>query len=108
MQFALAREKKDVELGTAEVREVFRIPKVGSIAGCYITNGKVERNANVRIIRGGIVIYTSKIGSLKRLKDDAREVVAGYECGIGIDNFNDIKEGDQFEVYKVEEVAQEL
>ncbi len=108
MRGALSTEKKDVDTGTAEVREVFRIPKVGSIAGCYVTSGKIERNSGVRIIRAGVVIYTSKIGSLKRIKEDAKEVVQGYECGIGIENFNDLKEGDVFEVYKTEEFAQEL
>ena len=108
MKGALSREKKDFDTGIAEIREVFRIPKVGSIAGCYVTSGKIERNTNVRVVRDGIVIYTSKIASLKRVKDDTKEVVQGYECGIGIENFNDIKEGDILEVYKTEEVAQEL
>ncbi len=108
MRGALSAEKKDVDIGSAEVREVFRIPKVGSIAGSYVTSGKIERNAGVRIVRGGVVIYTSKIGSLKRVKEDAKEVLQGYECGIGIENFNDIKEGDIFEVYKTEEFAQDL
>lgn len=108
MKGALAREKKEVDMGTAEIREVFRIPKIGVIAGCYITSGKVERNTNVRIIRDGVVIYTSKIGSIRRLKEDVKEAQQGYECGIGIDNFSDIREGDILEVYKIEEVAQEL
>lgn len=108
MKGALAREKKEVDIGTAEIREVFRIPKIGVIAGCYITSGKVERNTNVRIIRDGVVIYTSKVGSIRRLKEDVKEVQQGYECGIGIDNFSDIREGDILEFYKIEEVAQEL
>ena len=92
-------------LGSVEVRETFHVPKVGTIAGCYVTNGKVERNAQVRLIRDGVVIYTGKISSLKRFKDDAKEVQAGYECGMGIENYNDIKIGDVFEVFVMKEVA---
>ncbi len=95
-------------LGSVEVRETFQVPKVGTIAGCYVTNGKIERNAQVRVVRDGVVVYTGRIASLKRFKDDVREVAAGYECGVGIENFNDIKVGDVFEVFVLEEVAAEL
>jgi translation initiation factor IF-2 len=101
----LAPTFEEEVIGTVEVRETFHVPKVGTIAGCYVTNGKVERNARVRVLREGVVIYNGKIGSLKRFKDDAREVQSGYECGMGIDNFNDVKVGDQFEVYIMKEVA---
>lgn len=88
-----------------EVRETFRITKVGTIAGCYVLDGKINRNTNVRLIRDGIVVYTGKLGSLKRFKDDVKEVAAGYECGLNIDNFNDIKVGDIVEGYEIVEVA---
>jgi len=95
-------------LGKAEVREVFHVPKIGAIAGCYVTDGKIERDQLVRLIRDGIVFYDSKISSLKRFKDDAKEVQSGYECGIGIDNFNDIKTGDIIECYYLEEIKPEF
>jgi translation initiation factor IF-2 len=88
-----------------EVRETFRITKVGTIAGCYVLDGKINRNTNVRLIRDGIVVYTGKLGSLKRFKDDVKEVSSGYECGLNIENFNDIKVGDIVEGYEVVEVA---
>ncbi len=97
---------REEALGQAEVREVFNIPKVGTIAGCLVTDGVINRGAKVRLIRDGVVIYESTISSLKRFKDDVREVVKGYECGIGIENFNDIKVGDYIESFKeVEEKA---
>jgi len=95
-------------LGKAEVREVFHVPKIGAIAGCYVTDGKIERGQPVRLIRDSIVCYDSKISSLKRFKDDAKEVQSGYECGIGIDNFNDIKIGDIIECYYLEEIKPEF
>jgi translation initiation factor IF-2 len=95
-------------LGTAEVREVFQIPKIGNIAGCYVTDGKIERGQNLRLLRDGIVTYEGKNSSLRRFKDDAKEVKAGYECGIGIENFNDIKVGDTIECYYLEEIRPEL
>ncbi len=88
-----------------EVRDVFKITKVGTIAGCYVLDGKINRNTSVRLIRDGIVIYTGKLGSLKRFKDDVKEVSAGYECGLNIENFNDIKVGDIIEGYEIVEVA---
>jgi translation initiation factor IF-2 len=91
-----------------EVRNTFKVPKVGTIAGCYVLTGTVKRSASVNLIRDGIVIHTGKIASLKRFKDDAREVAAGFECGMGLENFDDIHEGDQFEVFEVVEVARKL
>ncbi len=97
---------REEALGQAEVREVFNIPKVGTVAGCIVTDGIISRGAEVRLIRDGVIIHESKISSLKRFKDDVREVAKGYECGIGIENFNDIKVGDFIESFKkVEEKA---
>ncbi len=98
---------KETVLGQAEARQLFRVPKVGVIAGCMVTEGTVRRTADVRVIRDNVVIYTGKVGSLRRFKDDASEVKAGFECGIGIANFNDLKEGDVFEFFTVEKVAVE-
>jgi translation initiation factor IF-2 len=95
---------KEVLLGKAEVRNTFKVPGVGIIGGAYVVEGKVARNAEVRLVRDGIVIHEGKISSLKRFKDDAKEVAQGFECGIGIENFNDVKEGDVIEAFKMEEV----
>jgi translation initiation factor IF-2 len=95
-------------VGTAEIRETFKITKVGTIAGCYVLEGKLNRNSDIRIIRDGIVVYSGKLGSLKRFKDDVKEVKFGYECGLNIDKFNDIKEGDIVEAYEEKEVAKKL
>jgi translation initiation factor IF-2 len=95
-------------LGRAEVREVFHVPKIGTIAGCYVTDGKIERGQLVRLIRDGVVSYEGKISSLRRFKEDAKEVQSGYECGIGIENFNDIKLGDIIECYYLEEIKPEI
>jgi len=95
-------------LGRAEVREVFHIPKVGAVAGCYITDGRVVRDKPVRVIRDGIVVYEGKIASVRRFKDDVKEVQSGYECGIGVEKFNDIKVEDVLECYELEEIAPEL
>ena len=97
---------KEVVIGNAEVRQTFKISDVGTIAGCYVTNGKVARNAGVRVLRDNVVIHDGKLISLKRMKDDAKEVAKGFECGIQIENFNDIKEGDIIEAYIVEQVKQ--
>jgi translation initiation factor IF-2 len=95
-------------LGRAEVRQTFHIPKVGTIAGCYVTDGKIERGQMVRLLRDGVINYEGKIVSLKRYKDDAKEVQSGYECGIGIENYNDIKVGDVIECFYMEEIRPEL
>ena len=91
-------------LGTAEVREVYKITGVGIVAGCYITDGKVQRNAQVRLVRDGIVIHEGVLSSLQRFKDAVKEVAQGYECGIGIEKFQDLKVGDTIEGYQVKEV----
>jgi translation initiation factor IF-2 len=96
---------KEAYQGTAEVRDTFKVPKVGIVAGCYITEGKVTRNAQVRLLRDNVVIYEGKIASLKRFKDDASEVRSGFECGIGLENFNDIKNGDSIEAFVMEKVV---
>ncbi|MES0362732.1 MAG: translation initiation factor IF-2 [Desulfobacteria bacterium] len=95
---------KEHPVGSAEVRETYTIPKVGTIAGCYVTEGKIERGRTMRLIREGVVVYDGKIGSLRRFKDDAKEVQSGYECGIGIENFNDVKVNDVIECYETEEI----
>jgi translation initiation factor IF-2 len=100
----LEPEKKEVELGEAEVRQVFRVPKLGVIAGSYCTSGKITRDAKVRVMRQGKEIYSGGVGSLKRFKDDVKEVDTGYECGISIDGLTDLAEGDTLQFYKVEEV----
>ncbi|MBK5262103.1 MAG: translation initiation factor IF-2, partial [Peptostreptococcaceae bacterium] len=95
---------KEVILGKVEIRETFKVPGIGLIAGAYVTEGKVVRNAEIRLVRDGIVIHEGKISSLKRFKDDAKEVAKGFECGIGIENFNDVKEGDLIECFQMEEI----
>ncbi len=104
----LAPEKKESVLGTVEVRQVFKISKVGTVAGCYVTEGLVRRSARVRVLRDHVVIHDGELDSLKRFKDDAREVKAGFECGLSVKNFDDIKVGDQLEAYEVVEVARTL
>jgi translation initiation factor IF-2 len=104
----LSPEKKEVALGLAEIRQVFRITKVGSVAGCYVLEGMLKRSARVRVLRDNVVVHDGELDSLKRFKDDAREVKAGFECGLNLKNFNDIVEGDQLECYEVVEVARTL
>jgi translation initiation factor IF-2 len=104
----LAPERRERILGSAEVRDLFKIQKVGTIAGCYVTEGTIERKAKARLIRDGIVVYDGEFSSLKRFKDDVKEVRDGLECGIGIANFNDVKVGDVIECYQVEEIARTL
>lgn len=95
-------------IGRADVKEIFHISKLGTIAGCYVTDGKIERNAKVRLLRDEVVMFDGQIGSLKRFKDDVKDVSSGFECGVGIENYNDIKPGDVLEVYVVEETKAEL
>ncbi len=104
----LSPELKEQMLGIVEVRETFKVSKVGTIAGCYVTEGKIDRNNPIRIIREGVVIYDGAIGALKRFKDDVKEVASGYECGISIQGYNDIKVGDMFESYKITEEKRTL
>jgi len=108
MEGMLAPETEEVIVGNAEVREVFRISKVGTIAGCMVTDGSIKRSNPIRLIRDGIVVYAGKLGSLKRHKDDASEVKSGFDCGIGIDGFNDIQMGDVVESYEQREVKRTL
>jgi translation initiation factor IF-2 len=108
MEGMLSPEFKEEIVATAEIRETFKITKVGTIAGCYVTEGKINRNHKVRIIRDGIVVYSGELGSLKRFKDDVKEVQKGYECGLNIAKFNDIKEGDVVEAYEQVEVIRKI
>ncbi|MDX1447583.1 MAG: translation initiation factor IF-2 [Acidimicrobiia bacterium] len=101
----LAPDEQEVVLGSAEVRALFKVPRAGTIAGCYVTEGVVQRGARARLLRGGVVVYNGRIDSLRRFKDDVREVASGFECGIGLENYNDVKEGDVIEVYEIREVA---
>lgn len=107
MKGMLAPKYKDVDLGRAEIRQVYKITGVGVVAGCYVLEGKITRNANIRVVRDGIIIADDKLSSLKRFKDDVREVAAGYECGMTMEKFNDIKEGDILEAYVVEEYRED-
>jgi translation initiation factor IF-2 len=95
-------------LGMAEVRQVFRISKVGAVAGCMVTEGLVKRSAHVRVLRDNVVIHSGELDSLKRFKEDVKEVKSGYDCGLSIKNFNDIEEGDMLEFFEVVEVARTL
>ncbi len=104
----LTPEEKEEILGRAEVRQIFKVPKVGIVAGCYVTYGKIVRNANIRVLRDGVIVHEGKIASLKRFKDDVTEVQQGYECGLGIEKFDDIKPGDQLEAYTRVKVEREL
>ena len=104
----LKPEEKETVLGEAEVLEVFKVTKVGTIAGCIVRSGVIQRTARVRVLRDGTTVYTGNVSSLKRFKDDAKEVKEGLECGIGVENFNDVKVGDRIEAYRVEEVKRTL
>ncbi len=106
MKGLLAPKFKEVLLGHAQVRQTIHVPNVGTIAGSYVQDGKIARNAQIRVVRDGVVIFEDKISSLKRFKDDAREVASGFECGVGLERFNDIKEGDVLEAFIMEEIAQ--
>ena len=108
MSGMLAPEKREVVTGMVEVRQVFKVPKIGAVAGCMVTDGFVKRSSSVRVLRNNVVIHTGELDSLKRFKDDVKEVRQGFECGMSIKNFNDIVEGDQFEVFEVTEVARTL
>lgn len=108
MSGMLAPEKREQALGLVEIRQVFHVSKVGAIAGCYVLDGLVKRGASVRLLRDNVVIWTGELDSLKRFKDDVKEVKSGFECGLSLKNFNDIKEGDQLEVFEVQEVARTL
>ncbi len=104
----LKPEERESILGEAEVRQTFRVPKLGVIAGCYVTRGTIRRNSQVRLIRDGVVVYEGRVGSLRRFKDDVAEVREGFECGIGLENFQDVKEGDVIEAFEIEEFARQI
>ncbi|MBQ0050820.1 MAG: translation initiation factor IF-2 [Treponema sp.] len=108
MEGMLKPDTKEEVIGQVEVRNTFRVPKVGVIAGCYVTDGVVKRSASVNLVRDGVVKFTGKISSLKRFKDDAKEVAYGFECGIGLENWQDIQEGDTLEVFEIVEIARKL
>ncbi len=108
MSGMLTPDKKEEILGSAEIRQVFRVSKVGAIAGCMVTSGRVLRSAKLRLIRNNVVLFTGELDSLKRFKDDAREVKEGFDCGLNIKNFNDIQQGDQLEFFEIKEVARTL
>jgi translation initiation factor IF-2 len=104
----LAPEEREVLLGVADVRQLFKVPRVGTVAGCYVTEGVIDRKSRVRVVRDGVQVYEGELGSLKRFKDDVREVREGFECGLNVEGFNDIKIGDHIECYRVESVARTL
>ncbi|MDE6718595.1 MAG: translation initiation factor IF-2, partial [Treponemataceae bacterium] len=108
MEGMLSPDTKEKIIGTAEVQNTFKVPKIGTIAGCYVSSGSIKRSCGVRLIREGIVIYTGKISSLKRFKDDAKEVAKSFECGVGLEDWQDIKLGDQIEAFEYVEVARKL
>jgi translation initiation factor IF-2 len=104
----LEPEKSEEVLATVEIRQTFKVPKIGTVAGCYVVDGKIVRNRNVRLLRDGFVIFNGRINALKRFKDDVREVEQGFECGISLENYNDIKVGDIIESYRIVEVKRKL
>jgi translation initiation factor IF-2 len=108
MEGMLEPEEVEESLGMAEVRQTFRASRIGTIAGCHVVQGKITRNANVRLVRDGTIVYDGAFASLKRFKDDVREVEEGFECGVVLENFQDVKEGDVLEAYETRKVAREL
>ena len=108
MEGMLSPVMKEEITGNAEIREIFKVSKVGSIAGCMVTDGKIYRNSRIRLIRDGVVVFTGELASLKRFKDDVKEVSKGYDCGLQIKNYNDIKEGDVVEAFQEVAVKKKL
>jgi len=108
MEGMLEPTEEEKIMGNVEVRETYKISKIGTIAGCYVTNGNIIRKNKIRLIRDGIVIFTGKVKQLKRFKEDASEVKSGFECGISIEDFNDIKVGDVIESYEIQEIKRKL
>jgi translation initiation factor IF-2 len=108
MEGMLAAKIEEKIVATVEIRDIFKVSKVGTIAGCMVLDGKINRNSKIRLIRDGVVVYTGELGSLKRYKDDVKEMGKGYECGLNIANFNDIKVDDIVEAYEEVEVKQKL
>ena len=107
MKGMLAPKKREVQLGYAECRNVIKIKSIGTIAGSYVKSGKIQRNALIRVVRDGIIIAEDSVASLQRFKDAVKEVSEGYECGIGLERFSDLKEGDIFEAYIIEEYRED-
>jgi translation initiation factor IF-2 len=108
MEGMLAPIEKENVVGRVEVRQTFHVPKAGTVAGCYVTSGKIERANQVRLLRDNVVIYTGRISSMKRFKEDIKEALEGYECGIALDNYRDIKVGDIIEAFTIEQEAAKL
>ena len=106
MKGMLKPKTEEVDLGRAEIRNVYKITGVGAVAGCYVLDGKMVRSANIRVVRDGIIIADDKMASLRRFKDDVKEVAQGYECGITLEKFSDLKNGDIFEAYEIREIKQ--
>jgi translation initiation factor IF-2 len=104
----LTPDKKESILGMVEIREIFRISRVGTVAGCYVTEGLVKRNSQIRLIRDNVVVMTGELDSLKRFKDDVKEVKSGFECGLSLRNYNDLMLGDKLEAFEIVEVARSL
>ena len=104
MKGMLAPKFREAAIGQAEIRQVYKVSGVGSIAGCYVQEGKIQRNCQVRIVRDGIVIHEGQLASLQRFKDSVKEVASGYECGLSIEKYNDLKEGDIIEAYTMEQI----
>ena len=104
----LTPEKKESQLGLVEVREVYKISRVGTVAGCYVLEGLIRRGSRIRVLRDSVVVHDGELDSLKRFKDDVREVKAGFECGLSIKNFNDLQKGDHLEAYEIVEVSRTL
>jgi len=104
----LTPERKEIFSGVAEIRQIFKVPKIGVVAGCFVKEGTIHRSDNVHITREGRIIHTGLLDSLRRFKDDVRDVTSGYECGIGLENYNDLKVGDLIEAFQVEEIARKL
>ncbi|MFZ9140654.1 MAG: EF-Tu/IF-2/RF-3 family GTPase, partial [Burkholderiaceae bacterium] len=108
MQGMLAPEKKEVALGLVEIRQVFKVSRLGNIAGCMVLEGLIRRGARIRLLRENVVIWEGELDSLKRFKDDAKEVKEGFECGLTLKGYDDIQEGDQLEVFEIQEIARTL
>ena len=108
MSGMLTPDKKEEVIGTAEIREIYRVSKIGAIAGCMVISGVVRRTAKLRLLRSNVVVFTGELDSLKRFKDDAKEVKEGYDCGLTIKGYNDIVEGDVLEFFEIKEVARTL
>ena len=108
MQGMLSPEKKEETTGLVEIRQIFRVSKLGNIAGCMVLEGIIRRNASIRLLRDNVVVWTGELDSLKRFKEDTKEVKEGFECGLTLKGYDDIKEGDQLEVFEVREIARAL